>query len=74
MELGSLCPGALAMISINSAQISLIHAWWRAANYRSVGQVHLLDNQSLRRPLAIEMSNRDGWSLGRRMDPTAAPN
>ena len=27
-------------------------AWWRAANYLSVGQVYLLDNPLLRRPLA----------------------
>jgi xylulose-5-phosphate/fructose-6-phosphate phosphoketolase len=29
-----------------------IHAWWRAANYLSVGQIYLLDNALLRRPLA----------------------
>jgi len=29
----------------------LIHAWWRAANYLSVGQVYLLDNPLLREPL-----------------------
>ena len=29
-----------------------IDAWWRAANYLSVGQVYLLDNPLLRRPLA----------------------
>jgi xylulose-5-phosphate/fructose-6-phosphate phosphoketolase len=28
-----------------------IHAWWRAANYVSVGQIYLLDNPLLRRPL-----------------------
>jgi xylulose-5-phosphate/fructose-6-phosphate phosphoketolase len=28
-----------------------IHAWWRAANYLSVGQIYLLDNPLLRRPL-----------------------
>jgi xylulose-5-phosphate/fructose-6-phosphate phosphoketolase len=27
-------------------------AWWRAANYLSVGQIYLLDNPLLRRPLA----------------------
>jgi xylulose-5-phosphate/fructose-6-phosphate phosphoketolase len=31
-----------------------IHAWWRAANYLSVGQVYLLDNPLLREPLKIE--------------------
>lgn len=29
-----------------------VHAWWRAANYLSVGQIYLLDNPLLRRPLA----------------------
>jgi len=28
-----------------------IDAWWRAANYLSVGQIYLLDNPLLRRPL-----------------------
>jgi xylulose-5-phosphate/fructose-6-phosphate phosphoketolase len=28
-----------------------IHAWWRAANYLSVGQIYLMDNALLRRPL-----------------------
>jgi xylulose-5-phosphate/fructose-6-phosphate phosphoketolase len=31
-----------------------IDAWWRAANYLSVGQVYLLDNPLLREPLKIE--------------------
>ena len=31
-----------------------IDAWWRAANYLSVGQIYLLDNPLLRRPLARE--------------------
>jgi xylulose-5-phosphate/fructose-6-phosphate phosphoketolase len=31
-----------------------IHAFWRAANYLSVGQIYLLDNPLLREPLAVE--------------------
>jgi xylulose-5-phosphate/fructose-6-phosphate phosphoketolase len=31
-----------------------INAYWRAANYLSVGQIYLLDNPLLREPLAIE--------------------
>ncbi|HET7453682.1 MAG TPA: phosphoketolase family protein [Thermoanaerobaculia bacterium] len=31
-----------------------IHAYWRAANFLSVGQIYLLDNPLLRRPLAFE--------------------
>src|SRR6266487_2627868 len=32
----------------------LINAWWRAANYLSVGQIYLLDNPLLREPLRLE--------------------
>jgi xylulose-5-phosphate/fructose-6-phosphate phosphoketolase len=31
-----------------------MHAWWRAANYLSVGQIYLLDNPLLREPLRLE--------------------
>ncbi|MGZ8809966.1 MAG: phosphoketolase family protein [Thermoanaerobaculia bacterium] len=31
-----------------------MHAWWRAANYLSVGQIYLLDNPLLRQPLKLE--------------------
>jgi xylulose-5-phosphate/fructose-6-phosphate phosphoketolase len=31
-----------------------MHAWWRAANYLSVGQIYLLANPLLREPLSIE--------------------
>ncbi|WP_158742716.1 phosphoketolase [Acidisphaera sp. L21] len=33
------------------AELDLMNAWWRAANYLSVGQVYLLDNPMLREPL-----------------------
>jgi len=32
----------------------LIHAYWRAANYLSVGQIYLLDNPLLKKPLGLE--------------------
>ena len=35
-------------------QLSTLDAWWRAANYLSVGQVYLLANPLLREPLKIE--------------------
>ena len=38
----------------SSAEIALIDAWWRAANYLSVGQIYLLDNPLLREPLELE--------------------
>jgi xylulose-5-phosphate/fructose-6-phosphate phosphoketolase len=34
--------------------LSLLDAWWRAANYLSVGQIYLMDNPLLREPLALE--------------------
>ena len=37
----------------SSEEIRLIDAWWRAANYLSVGQIYLLDNPLLRRPLQL---------------------
>src|ERR1044072_5130122 len=35
-------------------ELDLIDAWWRAANYLSVGQIYLLDNPLLREPLRPE--------------------
>src|SRR5205807_1732813 len=35
-------------------ELRLIHAYWRAANYLSVGQIYLLDNPLLARPLRLE--------------------
>ena len=34
--------------------LAKIDAYWRAANYLSVGQIYLLDNPLLRRPLVLE--------------------
>src|SRR5260370_25999165 len=31
-----------------------MNAWWRAANYLSVGQIYLLDNPLLRDPLTLD--------------------
>jgi xylulose-5-phosphate/fructose-6-phosphate phosphoketolase len=35
-------------------ELRRLHAYWRAANYLSVGQIYLLDNPLLREPLRIE--------------------
>jgi xylulose-5-phosphate/fructose-6-phosphate phosphoketolase len=35
-------------------QLRLLDAYWRAANYLSVGQIYLLDNPLLREPLRLE--------------------
>ena len=38
----------------SAAELALIDAYWRAANYLSVGQIYLLDNPLLREPLSID--------------------
>lgn len=37
--------------AISDETAELLEQWWRAANYLSVGQIYLLDNALLRRPL-----------------------
>ncbi|MGE5240909.1 MAG: phosphoketolase, partial [Bacteroidota bacterium] len=39
---------------LSAEELRNIHAWWRAANYLSVGQIYLLDNPLLREPLQLE--------------------
>ena len=39
---------------LSDAELQVMDAWWRAANYLSVGQIYLLDNPLLREPLKIE--------------------
>src|SRR5215831_10102902 len=38
--------------TLSKRELDLINAYWRAANYLSVGQIYLLDNPLLREPLA----------------------
>src|SRR3974390_263325 len=42
-------PGPLA-----ADELAAIDAYWRAANYLSVGQIYLYDNPLLRKPLTLE--------------------
>ena len=39
---------------LGADELRLIDAYWRAANYLSVGQIYLLDNPLLREPLTLE--------------------
>ena len=39
---------------LSPAELHAIHAYWRAANYLSVGQIYLLDNPLLRQPLTLK--------------------
>ena len=41
-------------VAPTDADLTAIHAWWRAANYLSVGQIYLKDNPLLREPLQRE--------------------
>ena len=40
--------------TLTPRELELIHAYWRAANYLSVGQIYLLDNPLLRQPLQLQ--------------------
>ena len=39
---------------LTDEELRLLDAYWRAANYLSVGQIYLLDNPLLREPLKAE--------------------
>ena len=40
--------------ALSATELQKIDALWRASNYLSVGQIYLLDNPLLRKPLARE--------------------
>ena len=40
--------------ALGTEELRLVDAYWRAANYLSVGQIYLLDNPLLREPLLAE--------------------
>ena len=39
---------------LSAEELRLIHAYWRAANYLSVGQIYLLSNPLLEKPLTLD--------------------
>jgi len=39
---------------LNSELLQRMDAYWRAANYLSVGQIYLYDNPLLKRPLVLD--------------------
>jgi len=45
---------AIAPQTLTDQELYQIHAYWRAANYLSVGQIYLLDNPLLHEPLTLE--------------------
>jgi len=44
----------MATKPLSTDEIQKIDAYWRAANYLSVGQIYLLDNPLLKKPLSLE--------------------
>jgi xylulose-5-phosphate/fructose-6-phosphate phosphoketolase len=40
--------------ALSKTELERMHAYWRAANYLSVGQIYLLNNALLREPLKLE--------------------
>ena len=42
------------MVPLSAQELYKMDAWWRAANYLSVGQIYLLDNPLLKQPLTLE--------------------
>ena len=47
-------PETASVVPLSEAELASIDAYWRAANYLSVGQIYLLDNPLLREPLTLE--------------------
>jgi hypothetical protein len=47
-------PEAIMGSPLSDKELALIDAYWRAANYLSVGQVYLYDNPLLKKPLTKE--------------------
>jgi len=46
--------GQRKSVTLDDSQLTSLDAWWRAANYLSVGQIYLLDDPLLREPLTPE--------------------
>ena len=41
-------------LPLSPVELNLLNAYWRAANYLSVGQIYLLENPLLKKPLTLE--------------------
>ncbi|MFL9963067.1 phosphoketolase family protein [Paraburkholderia sediminicola] len=46
--------GAAQQGTLDSDELRLIDAWWRACNYLSVGMIYLIDNPLLKEPLKVD--------------------
>jgi xylulose-5-phosphate/fructose-6-phosphate phosphoketolase len=52
--MNAMCPDAQTQVAAAEENFDLLDAYWRAANYLSVGQIYLMDNPLLREPLRLE--------------------
>ena len=52
--------------TLSAEQLQLIDAWWRAANYLSIGQIYLLDNPLLNSGLKLNTSSHGCSVIGER--------
>ena len=43
-----------AAAPLSAEELRRMHAYWRAANYLSVGQIYLMDNPLLKEPLQLK--------------------
>ena len=56
------------MVSVLSQkELALLDAYWRAANYLSVGQIYLREDPLLRTPLSQRTSRGACWGTGARV-------
>ena len=53
-------------VELAEDQVAALDAWWRAANYLSVGQIYLMDNPLLRDPWSARTSSRACSATGAR--------
>jgi hypothetical protein len=51
-------------VTLSPEELKTMDAYWRAANYLSVGQIYLLDNPLLEKPLTIEDVTQVARALG----------
>ena len=51
---------------LDDEALAVVDAYFRAANYLSVGQIYLMDNPLLKKPLAPEQSSPGSWGTGAR--------
>ncbi len=57
-------PTASAPTSLTDDEVAALDAHWRAANYLAVGQIYLMDNPLLTRPLVPRTSSRGCSATG----------